>query len=190
MHAGGSGLAVSGVRSGLAAVAGVPLAEVYLEFLAGRCRPNTVRAAASDLCSSRWSPNRQSRSRPRMCWRSSPRSAPAVPAIMVCCSRWIWGMSRAGGRLPRCAGACRSCRVSVIVGPVGEPAWPGGDGCAAVRRSGSRLLGGGWPGGLGSAAGSHGWWMRPIRGRRSRSRRLPDCRRPECCRPPRPAAVP
>jgi hypothetical protein len=30
-------------------VAGVPLADVYLEFLAGRCRPNTVLAAASDL---------------------------------------------------------------------------------------------------------------------------------------------
>jgi hypothetical protein len=27
----------------------VPLAEVYLEFLAGRCRPDTVRAAAYDL---------------------------------------------------------------------------------------------------------------------------------------------
>jgi site-specific recombinase XerD len=28
---------------------GVPLADVYLEFLSGRCRPNTVLAAASDL---------------------------------------------------------------------------------------------------------------------------------------------
>ena len=34
---------------GLAAGVGVPLAEVYLEFLGGRCRPNTVLAAASDL---------------------------------------------------------------------------------------------------------------------------------------------
>jgi hypothetical protein len=50
VHAGGSRLAGSGDRSGgLAAVVWVPLAEVYLEFLAGRCRPNTVRAAASDL---------------------------------------------------------------------------------------------------------------------------------------------
>ena len=50
MHVGGSRLAGPGARSGeLAAVAGVPLAEVYLEFLAGRCRPNTVLAAASDL---------------------------------------------------------------------------------------------------------------------------------------------
>jgi integrase/recombinase XerD len=50
VHAGGSGLAGSGDGSGvLSAVAGVPLAEVYLEFLAGRRRPNTVQAAASDL---------------------------------------------------------------------------------------------------------------------------------------------
>jgi hypothetical protein len=27
----------------------VPLADAYLEFLGGRCRPNTVRAAAYDL---------------------------------------------------------------------------------------------------------------------------------------------
>ena len=27
----------------------MPLADVYLEFLGGRCRPNTVRAAAYDL---------------------------------------------------------------------------------------------------------------------------------------------
>ena len=50
MHAGGSHLAGSDDRSGgLAAVVWAPLAEVYLEFLAGRCRPNTVRAAAYDL---------------------------------------------------------------------------------------------------------------------------------------------
>jgi integrase/recombinase XerD len=34
---------------GLAVLVGMPLADVYLEFLGGRCRPNTVRAAASDL---------------------------------------------------------------------------------------------------------------------------------------------
>jgi integrase/recombinase XerD len=34
---------------GLAVWVGVPLADVYLEFLGGRCRPNTVRAAAYDL---------------------------------------------------------------------------------------------------------------------------------------------
>jgi integrase/recombinase XerD len=37
-------------RSGeLAIRIGVPLADVYLEFLGGRCRPNTVLAAAYDL---------------------------------------------------------------------------------------------------------------------------------------------
>src|SRR6202012_6064835 len=37
-------------RSGVLVVrVGVPLADVYLEFLGGRCRPNTVRAAAYDL---------------------------------------------------------------------------------------------------------------------------------------------
>jgi integrase/recombinase XerD len=50
VHAGDSRLAGSRAGSGgLAAWAGVPLADVYLEFLAGRCRPNTVLAAASDL---------------------------------------------------------------------------------------------------------------------------------------------
>jgi Phage integrase, N-terminal SAM-like domain len=50
VHAGGSRLAGSGDRSGeLAVGAGMPLADVYLEFLGGRCRPNTVLAAASDL---------------------------------------------------------------------------------------------------------------------------------------------
>src|SRR5215467_14038370 len=34
---------------GLAVRVGVPLADVYLEFLGGRCRPNTVLAAAYDL---------------------------------------------------------------------------------------------------------------------------------------------
>src|SRR3974390_3709543 len=37
-------------RSGeLVVRVGVPLADVYLEFLGGRCRPNTVLAAAYDL---------------------------------------------------------------------------------------------------------------------------------------------
>jgi site-specific recombinase XerD len=50
VHAGGSRLAGPDAGSGeLAAVAGVPLAGVYLEFLAGRCRLNTVQVAASDL---------------------------------------------------------------------------------------------------------------------------------------------
>ena len=50
MHAGGLRPVCSRDRSvGLVARVGVPLAEVYLEFLGGRCRPNTVLAAAYDL---------------------------------------------------------------------------------------------------------------------------------------------
>ena len=49
MHAGDLNLVCSD-RSGVLVVrVGVPLADVYLEFLGGRCRPNTVRAAAYDL---------------------------------------------------------------------------------------------------------------------------------------------
>jgi integrase len=39
----------AGPGGGLDVRVGVPLADVYLEFLGGRCRPNTVRAAAYDL---------------------------------------------------------------------------------------------------------------------------------------------
>ena len=50
MHAGDSSLVCSRDGSGaLVARTGVPLADVYLEFLGGRCRPDTVRAAAYDL---------------------------------------------------------------------------------------------------------------------------------------------
>ena len=36
-------------RGGLVVRIGIPLADIYLEFLGGRCRPNTVLAAAYDL---------------------------------------------------------------------------------------------------------------------------------------------
>jgi len=49
VHAGDSGLVCSDRSGTLVARTGVPLADVYLEFLGGRCRPNTVRAAAYDL---------------------------------------------------------------------------------------------------------------------------------------------
>jgi integrase/recombinase XerD len=39
----------AGRAGGRAVGVGVPLADVYLEFLGGRCRPNTVLAAAYDL---------------------------------------------------------------------------------------------------------------------------------------------
>jgi len=49
VHAGDSNLVCSHRSGALVARTGVPLADVYLEFLGGRCRPNTVRAAAYDL---------------------------------------------------------------------------------------------------------------------------------------------
>jgi len=49
VHAGDSSLVCSHRSGVLVARTGVPLADVYLEFLGGRCRPNTVRAAAYDL---------------------------------------------------------------------------------------------------------------------------------------------
>ena len=49
MHAGDSSLVCSHRSGVLVARTGVPLAGTYLEFLGGRCRPNTVRAAAYDL---------------------------------------------------------------------------------------------------------------------------------------------
>jgi len=50
VHAADLHVAGSADRSGgLAVRVGVPLADVYLEFLAGRCRPNTVLAAGYDL---------------------------------------------------------------------------------------------------------------------------------------------
>jgi integrase/recombinase XerD len=49
VHAGDSSLVCSDRSGALVARTGVPLADVYLEFLGGRCRPNTVRAAAYDL---------------------------------------------------------------------------------------------------------------------------------------------
>jgi integrase/recombinase XerD len=50
VHAGDSRPACLRDRfGGLVARVRVPLADVYLEFLGGRCRPNTVRAAAYDL---------------------------------------------------------------------------------------------------------------------------------------------
>ncbi len=49
MHAGDSRPVCSHRCGELVARTGVPLADVYLEFLGGRSRPNTVRAAAYDL---------------------------------------------------------------------------------------------------------------------------------------------
>ena len=61
---------------------GMPLVDDYLEFLEGRCRPNTVLAAAYDLrvfFTRRRQATGGGRGR-RTCWGSSPPSAPAAPA--------------------------------------------------------------------------------------------------------------
>jgi hypothetical protein len=42
-------LVISATLDGLVVGVGVPLADVYLELLGGRCRPNTALAAAYDL---------------------------------------------------------------------------------------------------------------------------------------------
>jgi hypothetical protein len=57
---------------------GVPLLDEYLEFLAGRCRPNTVLAVAYDLkVFSTVVRSGRGGSARSMCWRSRPRSARA-----------------------------------------------------------------------------------------------------------------
>src|SRR5690349_5746451 len=94
VHAGDSRLAGSDDRSGgLAAGAGVPLAEVYLEFLAGRCRPNTVLAAAYDLrvfFTVVGKPPERVRPADVLTFITAQRTAPLVR--VVCCSRWIPGV--------------------------------------------------------------------------------------------------
>jgi len=55
VHAGDSSLVCSGRSGALVARVGVPLADAYLEFLGGRCRPNTVRAAATKTGLGGWS---------------------------------------------------------------------------------------------------------------------------------------
>jgi hypothetical protein len=107
---------VSVIRSrdrwgGLAVRMGVPLADVYLEFLGGRCRPNTVLAAAYDLkvfFSVVGKPPDQVR--PGDVLAFIPAHARAAQPGTECCRRWI--PRTPGYRLRRCAGGCRSCRVS------------------------------------------------------------------------------
>jgi integrase/recombinase XerD len=118
---------------------GVPLADVYLEFLAGRCRPNTVLAAASDLkvfFTVVGKPPDQVRPADVLAFITARRTGRAGGA--VCCSRQATGMSLAGCRPPRCAGVCRSCRgFRVLAGPRGCGGQSGA-GRAADRRKRSR----------------------------------------------------
>ena len=88
MHAGDSSLVCSDRSGALVARTGVPLTDMYLEFLGGRCRPNTVRAAAYDLkvffAAVARPPDQV---RPADVLGSSPPSAPARPAGAARCSR-------------------------------------------------------------------------------------------------------
>src|ERR1700744_2030260 len=94
---------------GLVVRTGLPLVDVYLEFLGGRCRPNTVLAAAYDLkvffevvarpadqvqpadvlgfitaqrARRRGSRALQEGPGPRMCWGTLPRSGLAAAAAV------------------------------------------------------------------------------------------------------------
>jgi hypothetical protein len=85
---------------------GVGLLDEHLEFLAGRCRPNTVLAVAYDLkvffTVVAKSPRRV---RPVDVLRFIPRNARAGKA--ACRSP---GLVMAGCRPGRCGGGCRACR--------------------------------------------------------------------------------
>ena len=95
---------------------GVPLVDEYLEFVAARCRPNTVLAVAYDLkVFFRWSPSRRARSPRRTCWGSSPPSAPAWDGRSGC---GAIDDERAGCRA-RHGGAAAVERVGVVRVPAG-----------------------------------------------------------------------
>jgi hypothetical protein len=67
---------------------GMPLVDDYLEFLAGRCRPNTVLAAAYDLKVFFTVVAKDVADvSPATCWGSSPPSGPVEP-VSRCCSAW------------------------------------------------------------------------------------------------------
>ena len=84
---------------------GVPLLDEYLEFLAGRCRPNTVLAVAYDL---------------KVFFTvvgKTPRRVRAADVLAFMTAQRTGGEGRlqvagpdAGGCRPgRCAGGCRAC---------------------------------------------------------------------------------
>ena len=100
-------------RGGLVVRIGVPLADVYLEFLGGQCRPNTVLAAAYDL---------------KVFFEVVARPADQVRPADVLGFITAQRTGRGGGRVLQpagaagepggvsastgCAGGCRSCRGS------------------------------------------------------------------------------
>jgi integrase len=83
----------------------VPLADVYLEFLGGRCRPNTVLAAAYDL---------------KVFFTAVGKAPQEITAGDVLAFITAQRTGRAGGR--------------VVLQPVGEGGEPGGVSAATVRR--------------------------------------------------------
>ena len=103
-------------RGGLVVRTGIPLVDVYLEFLGARCRPNTVLAAAYDLrvffavvdrAAEHVRPadvlgfiaaQRTGCGRAVRCSRSGQRTSPACPP-----RRYV-GVCRS------CPGSSRSCR--------------------------------------------------------------------------------
>ena len=85
---------------------GVPLLDEYLEFLAGRCRPNTVLAVAYDLKVFFTVVGRQ------------PRRVRPVDVLAFVTAQRAGGKAgcrspgpgAAGCRPGRCGGGCRACR--------------------------------------------------------------------------------
>ena len=105
---------------GLVVRVGVPLADVYLEFLGGRCRPNTVLAAAYDLkvfFTVVGKPPDQVRPADVLAFITAQRTG--RPAGMACCSRWIRrGEPRRGvGRDGAPAAVDRVGFLRVLAGP-------------------------------------------------------------------------
>ncbi len=100
-------------------MAGVRLAELYLEFLAGRCRPNTVRAAASDLkvfFTMVGKPPEQVRAADVLAFITAQRTGRSGDHGVL--RRWIWEMSRALCRLHGAPAPVDRVRVlRVFAGP-------------------------------------------------------------------------
>jgi hypothetical protein len=85
---------------------GVPLLDEYLEFLAGRCRPNTVLAAAYDLkvfFTVAGKPPRRVRPADVLAFMTAQRAG-GDGRLQVA------GDGAGGCRLGRCGAGCRACR--------------------------------------------------------------------------------
>jgi integrase/recombinase XerD len=129
----------AGPGGGLDVRVGVPLADVYLEFLAGRCRPNTVLAAAYDL-----------KVFFTVVGRPPQEVGPADVLAFITAQR----IGRGGGR--------------VVPAPAGRDGEPAGVSAATVRRRLSIVSGfsaflqarGTWRAPSARPASLTGWWIR------------------------------